>query len=260
MSKSRYDVFITTDAYGVGINLQDASVVINYDLAWTPINPTQRAGRVLRLWQLPRTVEIYTFVPVLTVESSLRDESIEYGRRWLNLSERHTHSQKLIDLPVFPLVTQQEININLADVTSTISITSGQLDIKALEDLDVLPYFQHSSKLQENREYALNIPDDIISVKSYSGRQVLIYVLMKYQSKYYWSVYDADARTLLKLTGVQLLDLIQCKAETERALVDVHLIEDLSDQCIQAWCSGNDINPKEVVRICALYLEPNQKR
>lgn len=253
-----YDVFITSDAYGVGINLQDAQVVINYDLAWTPINPTQRAGRVLRLWMLPRTIEIYTFVPVLTIESSLKYEPIEFGSRWLNLSERHSQSQKLIDLPVLPTEVRQEIY--MPDVASTITVTSGQLDINALADLDVSPYFQHSSKLQENREYALNIPDDIISAKSYPGRQVLLYVLMKYQGKYHWSVYDADARTLLKLTAVQLLELIQCTTETECALVDVHVVEDLSNDCIQLWCSENNVNPEEIVRVCTLYLKPSQKR
>ena len=45
-SHPSYDVLITTDAFGVGINLQDASVVINYDAAWTAISPIQRAGRV----------------------------------------------------------------------------------------------------------------------------------------------------------------------------------------------------------------------
>jgi hypothetical protein len=116
--ESTYDVMIATDAYGVGINLQDASIVINYDLSWTPINPTQRAGRVLRLWMLPRTVEIYTFVPVLTVESSLKYEPIAYDRRWLNLSERHTQSQKLVDLPVLPTEARQEIY--MPDVASAV--------------------------------------------------------------------------------------------------------------------------------------------
>jgi hypothetical protein len=54
---SRYDIFLATDAYGVGVNMQDAQVVINYDLAWTPIEPAQRAGRVLRFWHQLRTVE-----------------------------------------------------------------------------------------------------------------------------------------------------------------------------------------------------------
>ena len=32
-----YDIFVSTDAHGVGLNLQDAAVVINYDIDWTPI-------------------------------------------------------------------------------------------------------------------------------------------------------------------------------------------------------------------------------
>jgi len=66
-----YDVFLSTDAFGVGVNMQDASVVINYDIDWTPINPVQRAGRTLRFYHQPRTVQIYTFVPVLTNQNQL---------------------------------------------------------------------------------------------------------------------------------------------------------------------------------------------
>ena len=58
-----YDLLIATDAVAEGINLQDASVLINYDLAWTPDVIIQRAGRIMRLWQAPRTIRIFAFVP-----------------------------------------------------------------------------------------------------------------------------------------------------------------------------------------------------
>jgi len=64
--KETYNVFIATDAYGIGVSMQDASVVINYDIAWTPIEPVQRAGRILRFWHLSRTVQLYTFIPILS--------------------------------------------------------------------------------------------------------------------------------------------------------------------------------------------------
>jgi len=75
-----YDVFISTDAHGVGVNMQDASVVINYDIDWTPIGPIQRAGRILRFWQSPRTVDLYTFVPIVTDENPLKDELVASGK------------------------------------------------------------------------------------------------------------------------------------------------------------------------------------
>jgi superfamily II DNA or RNA helicase len=43
------DILISTDVLSEGQNLQDAGVIINYDLHWTPIRMIQRAGRIDRL-------------------------------------------------------------------------------------------------------------------------------------------------------------------------------------------------------------------
>ncbi|MEW6220518.1 MAG: C-terminal helicase domain-containing protein, partial [Thermodesulfobacteriota bacterium] len=54
-------VFISTDAGGVGLNLQNASVLINLDVPWNPAILEQRNARVHRLGQT-RTVQIITMV------------------------------------------------------------------------------------------------------------------------------------------------------------------------------------------------------
>jgi hypothetical protein len=64
----QYHVLLTTDAFGIGVNLQNAHAVINYDLAWTPIEPAQRAGRILRLFPSPRTIRLYTLTPKPSAE------------------------------------------------------------------------------------------------------------------------------------------------------------------------------------------------
>ena len=69
--EDKYDVLLATDALSEGINLQDASFLVSYDLAWTADTIIQRAGRILRLWSEPRTVELYTFVPLPGRRSSL---------------------------------------------------------------------------------------------------------------------------------------------------------------------------------------------
>jgi superfamily II DNA or RNA helicase len=51
--------------------MQVASVVINYDIDWTPLT-VQRAGRILRFYPEPRTVQLYTFVPVLTNQTNYK--------------------------------------------------------------------------------------------------------------------------------------------------------------------------------------------
>ncbi|WP_375469093.1 helicase-related protein [uncultured Nostoc sp.] len=169
-----YEVFISTDAHGVGINLQDAPVVINYDLAWTAIEPTQRAGRVLRPWIEPRTVELYTFVPPLEGDA-LRDLGI--AKRYSNLTNRHSQSQEIMELPVLSINEKEEVDF--FNNTSKVTIQSGVLDLEALVDDNISPFYHHVSKLYNNRDYARNIRDDIISAKIYSGRTILIYVLFK---------------------------------------------------------------------------------
>jgi superfamily II DNA/RNA helicase len=55
MEKFRRDaecrVFLSTDAGGVGLNLQAASAVINFEPPWNPARLEQRIGRVHRLGQ-----------------------------------------------------------------------------------------------------------------------------------------------------------------------------------------------------------------
>lgn len=67
-------VLVATDVLSEGQNLQDASIVINYDLPWAIIRLIQRAGRVDRVGQASPTVEILSFFHE-TVENviSLRD-------------------------------------------------------------------------------------------------------------------------------------------------------------------------------------------
>ena len=55
-------VLIATDVLSEGQNLQDAHIVVNYDLPWAIIRLIQRAGRVDRIGQLSDTVLVYSFV------------------------------------------------------------------------------------------------------------------------------------------------------------------------------------------------------
>lgn len=246
-----YDVFISTDAHGVGINLQDAPVVINYDLAWTAIEPTQRAGRVLRPWIEPRTVELYTFVPPLEGDP-LRDLGI--AKRYSNLANRHSQSQEIMELPV--LSTNEQEEVNFFNNASKVTIQSGVLDLEALVDDKISPYYHHASKLYSNRDYARKIRDDIISAKIYSGRTILIYVLFKYENEYKWAVFEPKLKSLRNISRNQLLDWLRCEKNTERALVNADEIEELSYACIKKWCKQNDASLDDVVRECAIYLKP----
>jgi len=52
-------VFLSTDAGGVGLNLQAASAVINFEPPWNPARLEQRIGRVHRLGQSRPVHEVH---------------------------------------------------------------------------------------------------------------------------------------------------------------------------------------------------------
>lgn len=63
-------VFLSTDAGGVGLNLQNASAVVNMDLPWNPAILEQRIGRIHRLGQ-SRPVRVVNFVAQGTIEHGM---------------------------------------------------------------------------------------------------------------------------------------------------------------------------------------------
>jgi len=65
-------VVIATDVLSEGQNLQDAHIVVNYDLPWAIIRLIQRAGRVDRIGQKHDQILCYSFLPADGVEKIIK--------------------------------------------------------------------------------------------------------------------------------------------------------------------------------------------
>ncbi|MDE0556184.1 MAG: helicase-related protein, partial [Candidatus Poribacteria bacterium] len=74
-------VLITTDVLAEGLNLQDASIIVNYDLHWNPVRLMQRIGRLDRrlepkieaqLGRTNPTVHVWNFLPPEELEDILK--------------------------------------------------------------------------------------------------------------------------------------------------------------------------------------------
>ena len=61
-------VLVATDVLSEGQNLQDAHIVVNYDLPWAIVRLIQRAGRVDRIGQQSDQILCYSFLPADGVE------------------------------------------------------------------------------------------------------------------------------------------------------------------------------------------------
>lgn len=62
-AKNDFRVLISTDVLSEGQNLQDAHIILNYDLPWAIIRLIQRAGRVDRIGQKAEEIICYSFLP-----------------------------------------------------------------------------------------------------------------------------------------------------------------------------------------------------
>ena len=65
-------VLLATDVLSEGQNLQDAHIIVNFDLPWAIIRLIQRAGRVDRIGQTSETIVCYSFLPADGVEKLIR--------------------------------------------------------------------------------------------------------------------------------------------------------------------------------------------
>ena len=68
----QYRVLIATDVLSEGQNLQDAHIIINFDLPWAIIRLIQRAGRVDRIGQKSEVIYCCSFFPSEGVEKLIK--------------------------------------------------------------------------------------------------------------------------------------------------------------------------------------------
>lgn len=99
-------VFLSTDAGGVGLNLQNAAVLINLDIPWNPAVLDQRIARVHRLGQTQKVQAILLVAPG------------SYEERVLALVEGKRH---LFDNVVDPDATEDVVSVSkrLAEILAT---------------------------------------------------------------------------------------------------------------------------------------------
>ena len=64
-------VFLSTDAGGTGLNLQAADCVINFELPWNPAKMNQRIGRVSRIGQRSKAINVVNLIAKGSIEERI---------------------------------------------------------------------------------------------------------------------------------------------------------------------------------------------
>jgi len=167
-------VLIATDVLSEGQNLQDAAIVVNYDLPWAIIRLIQRAGRVDRIGQKAEEILCYTFLPADGVERIIRLR--ERVRRRL----RENAEVVGTDETFFEDDADDQTIVNLYNEKS------GILDGDADTEVDLASYAYQIWKNATDQDSSLKgkiaaLPDVVYSTRQYIGTPLepqgaLIYV------------------------------------------------------------------------------------
>lgn len=154
---------VATDVLSEGQNLQDAGILINYDLHWNPVRMIQRNGRVNRLGTKYEEVSIHNMRPEEKLDS------------YLNLVQRLQGKIDMIRNTIgtdTPVLDEPENAIEYGDAIRDIYDSDEQKRIKALEDaekaadfllaeddyvLDLLKFHKDNSDKIEYREQIYSI-------------------------------------------------------------------------------------------------------
>ncbi len=127
------DILISTDSLSEGQNLQDADMVINYDIHWNPVRVIQRVGRIDRLESPNKTVSVVNFWPTENIN------------KYLNLQNRIEDRMALMRLVESEII--DEFSERLSEITRSNQLERKQREkmLKfmelSVEDLDSIQAF-----------------------------------------------------------------------------------------------------------------------
>ena len=80
LSKTDFDILVTTDVNAEGVNLHASNIVVNYDLPWNPTRMIQRVGRINRVGTKHAKIHTYNFFPSREGDSELDLESLAVSK------------------------------------------------------------------------------------------------------------------------------------------------------------------------------------
>ena len=161
------NILIATDALSEGQNLQDADMVINYDIHWNPVRTIQRVGRIDRLGSPNEEVFTVNFWPAPNINEYLKLQT---------RIEKRMAAMKIIGSEDIKDFTENYGNISvdtdLEERQTQKMLEQMQDSIEELEtektfgfdDLSLEPYRQDLAwELENQLNYYLQLPNGIFS-------------------------------------------------------------------------------------------------
>jgi len=212
---NQLDILVSTDVLSEGQNLQDAGVLVNYDLHWNPVRMIQRAGRIDRLGSLFETLYIYNCFPEDGLESLLNLVR-RLQQRIANIDRTVGLDASVLGEVIHPksLADLRRIKAGDRDVLDELELTAELVSADEMK----FPLIQYLQAIGEQR--LKEIPLGI-----HSGKRAAVagtFFAFKAGERHFWRFYPADGGPVLKEIR-RIFNLIRCPANEPR-IIDDHEI------------------------------------
>ena len=203
-------VLVATDVLSEGQNLQDAHIVVNYDLPWAIIRLVQRAGRVDRIGQKAEKILCYSFLPAEGVEQIIRlrgrvrqrlKENAEVVGTDEEFFEDDARGQPIVDLyneKAGILDGEADSEVDLASYAYQIWKNAVDANPSLLKTISDLPDVVYSTRAHQG---TVNQPQGVlVYVRTAEGNDSLAWV-------------DKEGQSVTQ-SQLRILEIARCQPET----------------------------------------------
>lgn len=264
-------VLIASRAISEGYNLQDASILVNYDLPWTVLQLAQRMGRILRPWKEPRDITIYNFVP-----STMDSERIRHARNWQErLKKRSNEHRSLAQIPVMVYDESKRQGLTgenarvyemeklgrelyLAKETSAeLNLDEVMQFVNQVDELNTSTFYKDLAQIR-NPDQIRRMPAGIRSVMKKTGQKRL-FLLLRHGRNLHTVIADWQGNYLPEsYRRDEVMRLIRCLPETPKAPFEDYPDDDKFDSWIEntrkKWADKMNVDSERLQIVCALGL------
>lgn len=181
-------VLITTDVLSEGQNLQDAHIVLNFDLPWAIIRLIQRAGRVDRIGQKHHEILCYSFLPEDGIENIINlrgrlsqrirenaetvgSDEVFFEGDPVNIADLYNEKSGLLD-------EEEDIEVDLASYAYQIWKNAIDAEPELAKTIPDLPDVIYATK-KANEDQKIN--GSIVYTKTHNENDILAWVDEKYK-------------------------------------------------------------------------------
>jgi len=231
--ENEVDILFATDIAGEGVNLQDANLVINYDLHWNPLRLIQRIGRVDRLGSGHDDIYALNFLPETELEEELgivkrvEDRVQEIGRVLgedgaILSPEDNINRSYMEDIYAEEDIEKVEEDVNeIIGSDDLIGPASNLQDLKQ-EHPDLLGWLEDRDGIRSAMEWD----------REYDG-VVIVYRQGEYTTPYLVTFPSESGKTLQSQEKDTVVETIVCPIDEPVANVDAELFDERYEEAVQ---------------------------